>query len=120
MHGDADRVAHVLVWAHSAFQQLWSVGIRRLCMCAHLKSVVCGSDTQDISNVWVHHADSHTDQFGGYVTDRHVLAYICSPSIGIVPGAVPADPCLLAGGVPGHLCRPLAAPGFPWIVSLGN
>ena len=111
-HGDADRVAHALAWVHSAFRQLWSDGIRRQYMCGHPMSAVCGFGIQDIANAWVHHADSHTDRFGGYVTDRHVLACIYSPSIGIAPGVVPVHPCLLAEGVPVHLCRLLVAPGF--------
>ena len=116
-HGDADRVAHALVWVHSAFRQLWSDGIRRQYMCGHPMSAVCGSGIQDISNAWVHHVDSHTDQPGGYVTDRHVLAYTCSPSIGIALGAVPVHPGLLAEGVVAHLCRLQVAPGFLLIVS---
>ena len=93
-HGDADRVARALVWVHSAFRQLWSDGIRRQYMCGHPMSAVCGFGIQDIANAWVHHVDSHTDQSGGYVTDRHVHACICSPSIGIALGAVPVHPCL--------------------------
>ena len=60
--GDADRVAHVLVWAHSAVVVLQSSGILLAERCATLMCEVYATRSRDMSSVSAHHMDNNTHQ----------------------------------------------------------